>query len=100
MRGVVQIVHGVSEHMERYSRAAEFLNGRGFLVCGGDHLGHGRTARPGEYGFFAARNGWELVVRDVRTGTCCWSSAGSWTTTGPGAPSGSWRGRAVRMRLM
>ncbi|MCI9557025.1 MAG: alpha/beta hydrolase [Lawsonibacter sp.] len=66
VRGVVQIVHGVSEHMERYSRAAEFLNGRGFLVCGGDHLGHGRTARPGEYGFFAARNGWELVVRDVR----------------------------------
>ena len=65
-KAVVQIVHGVAEHVGRYEEAAHFLAGHGFAVCGNDHLGHGRTARPGEYGFFASKGGWELAVRDVR----------------------------------
>ena len=65
-KAVVQIVHGVAEHVGRYEEAARFLAGHGFAVCGNDHLGHGRTARPGEYGFFASKGGWELAVRDVR----------------------------------
>lgn len=65
-RGVVQIVHGVAEHLGRYEHVAQFLSQRGFVVCGEDHLGHGRTAREGEFGFFAPRNGWSLVVRDIR----------------------------------
>ena len=36
------------------------------LVCGGDHLGHGRTVTDGSYGFFAPENGWTLAARDVR----------------------------------
>ena len=65
-RGVVQIVHGVAEHVGRYDEAARFLADRGFLVCGEDHLGHGLTAGAGELGFFAPKNGWDLVTRDVR----------------------------------
>ena len=65
-RGVVQIVHGVAEHIGRYREAAEFLAGHGFLVCGEDHLGHGRTVEDGSYGFFAPRDGWTLVVEDIR----------------------------------
>ena len=65
-RGVIQIVHGVAEHVGRYDQAARFLASCGFLVCGGDHLGHGRTAKAGEFGYFADKNGWDLVVRDVR----------------------------------
>ena len=65
-RGVVQIVHGVAEHMDRYGHVAQFLNELGWVVCGEDHLGHGRTAREGEYGFFAPSDGWDYVVRDVR----------------------------------
>ena len=38
----------------------------GFLVCGEDHLGHGKTVEDGSYGFFAPKGGWDLVVRDVR----------------------------------
>ena len=65
-RGVVQIIHGISEHMGRYDHVARFLNENGFLVCGEDHLGHGRTVSDGRYGYFAARGGWDYVVRDIR----------------------------------
>ena len=33
-RGVVQIVHGVAEHIGRYDAPARFLASRGYLVCG------------------------------------------------------------------
>lgn len=65
-RGIVQIVHGVAEHIGRYEHVARFLNEHGVLVCGGDHLGHGKTASDGKYGYFASRGGWDLVVRDIR----------------------------------
>ena len=65
-RGVVQIVHGIAEHVGRYDEAARFLAAHGFLVCGGDHLGHGRTASDGQYGYFAPKEGWDLVVHDLR----------------------------------
>ena len=38
-----QIAHGMSEHIERYDDFACFLAGHGFIVCGNDHLGHGKS---------------------------------------------------------
>ncbi len=64
-RGVVQIVHGVAEHIGRYDTVARFLASHGYVVCGEDHLGHGLTA-GGKFGCFAPENGWDLVIRDVR----------------------------------
>lgn len=66
IRAVVQIVHGVAEYILRYDPLAQFLAGHGFLVCGEDHLGHGLTAKAGEFGYFGPKNGWDLVTRDVR----------------------------------
>ncbi len=66
-KAIVQVVHGVSEYIDRYAVVARYLADHGFLVVGGDHLGHGRTAAgPEEYGFFAERNGWHTVSGDVR----------------------------------
>ena len=65
IRGVVQIVHGVAEHIGRYSHVADFLLQHGFVVCGEDHLGHGRTVDDGKYGYFAPKGGWNLLVRDI-----------------------------------
>ncbi|MGI5962091.1 MAG: lysophospholipase [Lawsonibacter sp.] len=65
-RGVVQIVHGVAEHIGRYEHVAQFLNQQGYVVCGQDHLGHGHTAADGIFGYFAPRDGWNLVVQDIR----------------------------------
>lgn len=65
-RAVVQIVHGVAEYMGRYDAFASWLAGHGFLVAGEDHLGHGKTVDDGKFGYFGPKNGWELVVKDVR----------------------------------
>ena len=42
-RGVVQIIHGIAEYVPRYAGFAAFLNARGFLVTGEDHMGHGKS---------------------------------------------------------
>lgn len=65
-RAVVQLVHGVAEYVGRYDSFASWLAGRGFLVAGEDHLGHGRTEEEGNYGYFGPKNGWSLVTRDIR----------------------------------
>lgn len=41
---IVQIIHGMNEHMGRYDEFARFLNNQGFLTAGDDHRGHGLTA--------------------------------------------------------
>ena len=43
-RGIVQITHGMGEHMLRYAPLATTLTARGFVVQGQDHRGHGATA--------------------------------------------------------
>lgn len=64
-RAVVQIAHGVSEHSGRYDGFARFLAGHGFAVYAQDHLGHGYTAGESDRGWFAEKDGWQLVTRDV-----------------------------------
>lgn len=64
-RAVVQIVHGMSEHVERYAPFAEFLVGRGFVVCANDHVGHGKTAGERDLGHMPLANGADVLVEDV-----------------------------------
>ena len=45
---VLQIVHGMQEHIERYTEFAEFLAGKGFAVFGHDHIGHGESVEKEE----------------------------------------------------
>lgn len=42
-KGIVQIVHGMTEHAGRYDAFARFLNEHGYLVVADDHRGHGKT---------------------------------------------------------
>ena len=48
---ILQITHGMAEHMLRYEPFAEYLNSFGILVCGHDHIGHGRSAAPEDWGY-------------------------------------------------
>lgn len=65
-KGIVQIAHGMAEHIERYSNFAMELNKNGYIVYGNDHRGHGRTANSLEsLGYFADNDGWNLVVEDM-----------------------------------
>lgn len=66
VKGIVQIVHGMAEYVERYENLAEFLTARGILVTGEDHLGHGKSvAEGGTYGYFCEQDPATVVVRDV-----------------------------------
>ncbi len=62
---ILQIVHGMSEYVDRYAAFAEYLNGFGVLVTGEDHIGHGHSAMPEDYGYFAHEDGWKYLVDDV-----------------------------------
>ncbi len=42
--GCILLVHGMTEHIGRYSDFAAFLAANGFHVEGHDHIGHGKTA--------------------------------------------------------
>lgn len=65
-KAIIQIAHGMSEHIGRYEEFARFFTRHGFLVCGNDHLGHGETAlSPEEFGYFGKRKGWIYMVDDM-----------------------------------
>lgn len=67
-RAVLQIAHGVAEHIARYDDFAQFLCDKGFIVVGNDHLGHGRSvANEDELGYFGENGGWQFVVSDMRS---------------------------------
>ena len=64
--GVFQIIHGMQEYVERYEDLAEFLTGKGWVVTGEDHLGHGKSVpEGGTMGYFCDRDPATVVVRDV-----------------------------------
>ncbi|HEX8878621.1 MAG TPA: alpha/beta hydrolase [Candidatus Acidoferrum sp.] len=63
--GVVQIAHGMSEHIGRYAGTIEALVSAGWTVYGNDHRGHGRTAsyaaRLGDFG----EGGFDQLAADM-----------------------------------
>jgi alpha-beta hydrolase superfamily lysophospholipase len=63
-RAVLQIAHGMAEHSSRYKDFAAFLAGKGYVVCAEDHAGHGSHAAL--KGFFAEKDGWECVLKDMK----------------------------------
>ena len=63
---VFQIAHGVSEHIDRYDDFARFLASKGFVVCGNDHIGHGKSVdSPDDLGFTAEKDGYRRFVDDM-----------------------------------
>ena len=62
-RAILQIVHGMSEAIDRYDEYAQWMAERGIMVIGNDHLGHGSSvADENSYGYFAEKDGNTLVV--------------------------------------
>lgn len=70
-RGIIQISHGMAEHIGRYRWSAQALANEGFIVVAKDHLGHGKTASgPEEYGYFGPLKSQDLQIADMRTQYC------------------------------
>ena len=64
---VVQLVHGMIEHIGRYREFAEWLAEHGVAVLGHDHLGHGKTAvNNDDFGYFGTEGGSVCLIKDIR----------------------------------
>ena len=54
-RAVIQIFHGMAEHIERYDRVARELTLKGYAVAGHNHKGHGPETPDDQIGYFYAK---------------------------------------------
>lgn len=64
--GVLQISHGMAEHIGRYEAFAHFLNANGYIVYGHDHRGHGASVKSeADYGYLSSESGWHKLVSDI-----------------------------------
>lgn len=68
INGVIQISHGVTEHIMRYTDFAEYFTDNGFIVVGIDLLGHGLSTNNGrKQMYFGPSGSWNYVVEDINT---------------------------------
>lgn len=63
-KAVVQLIHGIAEHIGRYDAFAKFLTQHGYVVAADDHMGHGGSAENGLRGYFSG--GWLSAVEDEK----------------------------------
>ena len=68
IKGIIQIAHGLSEHIMLYEPIAKYFTERGFIVRGNDHLGHGKSVLPGEPRLYLGPKGsWHFASDDIYT---------------------------------
>lgn len=66
LKGIVQIVHGMEEHIDRYDEFARFLACNGFVVGAHDHVGHGKSVLDArDLGHITLDQGDAVLVNDV-----------------------------------
>ncbi len=67
IKGVLQIVHGMIEYIDRYHDFASYLTEHGYLVAGEDHLGHGESVVNDSYHGYFGEKGNEFVIADIHS---------------------------------
>ena len=65
VKAVLQITHGMTEHMGRFEVFAESLLPRGIAVAGFDLRGHGRNPGNADVASFG-EGGWAASIKDMR----------------------------------
>jgi alpha-beta hydrolase superfamily lysophospholipase len=71
-RGVVQLVHGMCEHKERYISFMEWLTEQGFVCVIHDHRGHGASVKSADDLGYFYDGGWQAMIEDIRV-VCDWA---------------------------
>lgn len=64
-KAILQITHGMTEHIGRYEAFAEKMTAQGVAVAGYDLRGHGRNIGNADVASFGER-GWEASLQDMR----------------------------------
>ena len=63
IKGVIQVVHGMTEYMERYEDFANYFVEQGYAVVGNDILGHGHSRSADNDPIYFEK--WENPVNDI-----------------------------------
>ncbi len=64
-KGVIQIIHGMGEHSNRYKDTAKWFNENGYIVYADDHRGHGYSVGDlNDLGYI--EGGFEILVEDEK----------------------------------
>ncbi len=64
--GLIQIIHGMWEHTDRYKDFAEYYVNNGYVVAIHNHLGHGCVDDDvTSYGHFGNKDGNKYVIKDA-----------------------------------
>lgn len=64
--GIFGIVHGMTEHIDRYDAFMRDIAKLGYIVYGHNHLGHkDSVSDDSELGFIAHSDGWDILCRDT-----------------------------------
>lgn len=64
-KGMIQICHGMTEHMGRYAEFAEYFTDKGYIVFGNDCISHGKSKTTESSGLYFAD--WFDVTADAQT---------------------------------
>ena len=68
IKAVLQISHGMLEHIERYEEFANYMAKNGILTVGNDHIGHGSSVLNEEYrGYFGEEDGNMVLIEDMHS---------------------------------
>ena len=65
-KAVIQLVHGMAEHKERYLPFMEFLCSNGYACIMHDHRGHGSSVKNTEDLGYMYSGGSEAVIEDIK----------------------------------
>ena len=66
-RAIVQLVHGMSEHKERYIPFMEYLTDKGYITVIHDHRGHGKSVSDKKDLGYMYGGGEDAMLKDVLT---------------------------------
>lgn len=62
-KGILFVLHGMQGHIGKYRYLFEYMAKQGYVVCGMDIQGHGKSANiPG---YFGDNSGWESIIHDI-----------------------------------
>lgn len=65
IKAIVQISHGMGEHITRYNEFAAYMAKKGIVVCGTDHEGHGFSVDKSNLGHIDTNKGYINMVNDL-----------------------------------
>lgn len=65
VKGIVQIVHGMCEHKERYDALMNYLADKGYICVIHDHRGHGQSVQNKDDLGHMYEGGWRGLVEDA-----------------------------------